>query len=276
MKNNYKQLLAKSPSEPSVFKRSASHSLRSSLRITRKLNNNNAPTTATTLSYSSLPSFIPPKAAALLEIPLPPLQNRQSCNNDQRLKVASIRKRSVWANSAASKRESHTMRNVVMFIIDSIELIIIIVDFYSILLSLRVFKDHQNWRQLKLILILLACLISEITLPSHHDDEVENVETSARSLDDLCSSDSFREFRFEYPATMDEGILKEINKNSTSDPFKAIKKHKFGQSKKPEANVLCGELMKFNLVDYSRDHARPNFIFVSNPSHSHSSDFRDH
>jgi hypothetical protein len=39
---------------------------------------------------------------------------------------------------------------------------------------------------------------------------------------------------------MDEGVLKEINKNSSSDPFKAIKKHKFGQSKKPEANILCG------------------------------------
>lgn len=95
--NNYKQLLlSKSPSEPSVFKRSTSHSsFRSSFRLTKKINN------VPTLSYSSLPSHIPPKAAALLEIPLPPISNDQ---NKQKLKVATIRRKSVWANSSASKR----------------------------------------------------------------------------------------------------------------------------------------------------------------------------
>jgi hypothetical protein len=95
--NNYKQLLlTKSPSEPSVFKRSASHSLRSSFRLTKKINN------VPTLSYSSLPSHIPPKAAALLEIPLPPINNDQ--NKQQKLKVATIRRKAVWANNSASKR----------------------------------------------------------------------------------------------------------------------------------------------------------------------------
>lgn len=41
---------------------------------------------------------------------------------------------------------------------------------------------------------------------------------------------------------MNEGILKEINKNTLSE-FKASKKHKFGHGgKKTEGNLLCGEL----------------------------------
>lgn len=104
MKNNYKNLSVKSPSENiSVFKRSTSNSIRSSLRITRK-NVNPSCDALNVFAYSSLPSHIPPKAAALLEIPLPTIQVRSSLNNDQKLKVASFRKRSVWANSAASKR----------------------------------------------------------------------------------------------------------------------------------------------------------------------------
>jgi hypothetical protein len=91
MKNNYKQL-SKSPSEPSVFKRS-SQSFRS-FRLTKRLN------TAQTASCSSLPSYVPPKAAALLEIQLPPkIDNFPKMP----LKVATIRRRSVWANSTASK-----------------------------------------------------------------------------------------------------------------------------------------------------------------------------
>jgi hypothetical protein len=40
---------------------------------------------------------------------------------------------------------------------------------------------------------------------------------------------------------MNEGVLKEINKNTSSE-FKASKKHKFGHGgKKSEGNVLCGE-----------------------------------
>jgi hypothetical protein len=43
--------------------------------------------------------------------------------------------------------------------------------------------------------------------------------------------------------TMNEGVLREINKNTSSEHYKASKKHKFGHAaKKPEGNVLCGEL----------------------------------
>ena len=107
MKNNYKQLLSKSPSESSVFKRSASHSLRSSFRLPKKKNNFQA------ISCSSLPPYVPPKAAALLEISTPTQSSKQSKENlnetisvrinHQPLKVATIRRRSVWANSSASK-----------------------------------------------------------------------------------------------------------------------------------------------------------------------------
>lgn len=107
MKNNYKQLLSKSPSESSVFKRSASQSLRSSFRLPKKRSHIQA------VSCSSLPTYVPPKAAALLEISMPPLSSKQSEKNfietssarinPQPLKVATIRRRSVWANSSASK-----------------------------------------------------------------------------------------------------------------------------------------------------------------------------
>lgn len=108
MKNNYKQLLSKSPSESSVFKRSASHSLRSSFRLPKKRSH------IQSVNCSSLPPYVPPKAAALLEISMPASSSKQSnnnlcessgvrINNLQSLKVATIRRRSVWANSSASK-----------------------------------------------------------------------------------------------------------------------------------------------------------------------------
>jgi hypothetical protein len=97
MKNNYKQLMSKSPSEPSVFKRSTSHSFRSSFRLTKRFNNVQA------ISCSSLPSFVPPKAAALLEISLPANSAKVQDLIKMPMKVATIRRRSVWANSSASK-----------------------------------------------------------------------------------------------------------------------------------------------------------------------------
>lgn len=104
MKNNYKQLMSTPPTEHSSFKRSASHSLRSSFRLPKK--RNNIPTT--TISCSSLPTtFIPRKAAALLDISLPPTKSFSQNNSIKKLpepvKVATIRRRSVWANSSASK-----------------------------------------------------------------------------------------------------------------------------------------------------------------------------
>lgn len=101
--------MSKSPSESSVFKRSTSHSLRSSFRLPKKRSN------IQTVNCSSLPSYVPPKAAALLEISMPATKSKQSNEsfsetetagfrfNPQPLRVATIRRRSVWANSSASK-----------------------------------------------------------------------------------------------------------------------------------------------------------------------------
>lgn len=42
---------------------------------------------------------------------------------------------------------------------------------------------------------------------------------------------------------MNDGILKEINKNTSAENFKVSKKHKFGHvTKRTESNVLCGML----------------------------------
>lgn len=218
MKN--KNILNKSPNEPFMFKRSASHSLRSSLRIPRKLNN----AQSAVVTNSALPSYIPPKAAALLEIPLPPVQIRTN-GIDQKLKIAAIRKRSVWANSAASKIHQ-------IFAVSLDGFLNILIFEFSLYVS-------------TLIKFFILQFILEITLPTHsQDDNAGNISSLPRTLDNLVESSSFRDFKFTEAeeTTMDEGVLKESNKNSSSDAFKAIKKHKFGHSKKPEINVLCGKL----------------------------------
>lgn len=96
--NNYKQL-ARSPSEPSILKRSASHALRSSFRLPKKRMNN---TQFHALNLEQLPSYIPPKAAAILEIKVS-TNYEKLLNEAHSGKYATIRKRSVWANSSASK-----------------------------------------------------------------------------------------------------------------------------------------------------------------------------
>lgn len=58
------------------------------------------------------------------------------------------------------------------------------------------------------------------------------------------SKDS-QEYKSDFSETMNEGssILKEINKNTSAEHFKVSKKHKLGHgAKRPEINVLCGEL----------------------------------
>lgn len=108
MKNNYKQL-TRSPSETSILKRSASHAIRSSFRLPKK----RMSTQLHALNLEQLPSYIPPKAAALLEINItnPPIHSTQLTTsnsshlltNESHIKFATIRKRSVWANNSASK-----------------------------------------------------------------------------------------------------------------------------------------------------------------------------
>lgn len=104
--------MSKSPSgESSVFKRSASHSLRSSFRLPKKRNNVQVTT------CSSLPTALPRKAAALLDLSFPPSNGQKNIAGGfkpeanfeklpEPLKIATIRKRSVWANSSASKINS--------------------------------------------------------------------------------------------------------------------------------------------------------------------------
>lgn len=113
MKNNYKQL-SRSPSEPSIsgLKRSASHALRSSFRLPKKRSNSQL----RPLNCESLPLYVPPKAAAILQIDLSStaLAVKLNCKSEENfvaqyvepIKIATIRKRSVWANSAASKNNS--------------------------------------------------------------------------------------------------------------------------------------------------------------------------
>lgn len=61
---------------------------------------------------------------------------------------------------------------------------------------------------------------------------------------------NLQQSKADIPGTMNEGILKEINKNTSAENFKVSKKHKFGHAaKKPEANTLCGESIRGNAVD---------------------------
>lgn len=217
MRNNYKQL-SKSPSEPSLFKRSASHSFRSSFRLSKKRNIDH------TASCSSLPSFVPPKAAALLEIPLPAknLNSKQDSdenlnihiNSPKTLKVATIRRRSVWANSSASKKDSPSL----------------IHNFFPI--------ETQN----------LLKFVLEISLPSHldYDRKLSAAPLNAMHIRGISSNKNMPQRKADSSDIGDGScILREINKNtsSSSDQFKVSKKHKFGHAaKKPETSVLCGKL----------------------------------
>jgi hypothetical protein len=111
MKNNYKQLTT-SPTNghlSSNFKRSASHALRSSFRMPVKSKRTNSQFQALNLDH--LPTYVPPKALKLLQIDLPPLDKfdndkliKSTMNvSAEPIKIATIRKKSVWANASSSK-----------------------------------------------------------------------------------------------------------------------------------------------------------------------------
>lgn len=220
MKNNYKQLMSASPNEPSAFKRSASHSLRSSLRLPRKRNN-------VPISCSSLPPpFIPRKAAALLDISLPPKNLKallkDSCSNKklpEPVKVATIRRRSVWANSSASKIVTTTCN---IFHRCSVPVI---------------------------YLTSSSSFLLEISLPSYIENDRAQNRPSLSHLFDIKTMrirevNAIRSLDNTNIETMNDGssILKEINKNTSADNFKSSKKHKFGHgARRQEENLLCGE-----------------------------------
>lgn len=112
MKNNYKQLTTSPTTRghhlSSSFKRSASHALRSSFRLPVK-NKRMTSSQFHALNLDQLPIFVPPKALKLLQIDLPPLNNvdnliKSTMNvNGEPIKIATIRKKSVWANASTSK-----------------------------------------------------------------------------------------------------------------------------------------------------------------------------
>lgn len=109
MKNNYKHLTTSPPTNSHAFKRSASHALRSSFRKPAK--NKRTSSQFHALNLDQLPTYVPPKALKLLQIDLPPLQfdngsklNKLTMNvSEQPIKIATIRKKSVWANASSSK-----------------------------------------------------------------------------------------------------------------------------------------------------------------------------
>lgn len=223
--------MSKSPSESSVFKRSASHSLRSSFRLPRKRMN-----VELKPSCSSLPPYVPPKAAALLQIsmPTPNLNQAESFNEvvtvrkfPEVMKVATIRRRSVWANSSASKKRS----------------------------SWRVFHHFVTFPLVEHLLLNLFSFLPEISLPSNHEDDREErfqrlpvnqiFDVNRMHIGGFTLNKNLQENRTSLSETMNDGssILKEINKNTPVEHFKVSKKHKLGHgAKRPEINVLCGEL----------------------------------
>ena len=101
MKNNYKQLKTKSPTggqfSSNTFKRSASQAFRSSFRLSTVKNHKRA------LNLDQLPPSVPPKALRILQIDLPPTVDKLAMNASFS-KIATIRRRSVWANATASEK----------------------------------------------------------------------------------------------------------------------------------------------------------------------------
>ena len=106
MKNNYKQLKTKSPTggqfSSNTFKRSASQAFRSSFRLSTVKNHKRA------LNLDQLPPSVPPKALRILQIDLPPTVDKLAMNasfsDPLQVKIATIRRRSVWANATASEK----------------------------------------------------------------------------------------------------------------------------------------------------------------------------
>lgn len=228
MKNNYKPLLSKSPSESSVFKRSASHSLRSSFRLPKKRANQ-------AVGCSSLPPYVPPKAAALLEISMPLANSKQSKenikepslvrNNPQPLKVATIRRRSVWANSSASKRVNRLEDEERSFVVS---LYLMCLFSHHLILEISLPSSHENDRERRFE-----------ALPVNRLFGINNMHIGGFNL-----NKGIQQSKAETTETMNNGssILREINKNTSSENFKVSKKHKLGHgAKKPELNVLCGK-----------------------------------
>lgn len=119
MRNNYEKLTSpKDKSSVAVLnlKRLGKSSIRASFRMSKRIKCKSIPIQNIPLNRDLLPAFIPPKAAALLQIDLHFEQAKQSQNQSmadtsnvthtvslQPIKNATIRKKSVWANNSASK-----------------------------------------------------------------------------------------------------------------------------------------------------------------------------
>lgn len=99
---------------------------------------------------------------------------------------------------------------------------------------------------------LLIFLVLEISLPSNHQNELEKklplneiFDPRRMHIGAFNLNKNLQQTNAESSGTMNEGILKEINKNTSGEGFKVHKKHKLGNgSKKFEQNVLCGKKLQ--------------------------------
>ena len=91
--------------------------------------------------------------------------------------------------------------------------------------------------------------VLEISLPTSLENVFDpiplscSIENQKMHIGGLNFNKNLQEIKND---AMNEGVLKEINKNTSSDQFKASKKHKFGHGKKEETNLLCGKLKYSN------------------------------
>lgn len=117
MRNNYEKLTSpKDKSGVAVLnlKRLGKSSIRASFRMSKRMKSKPILSHNIPLNRDLLPAFIPPKAAALLQIDLHFEQAKQSHSMAHSsdttplppIKNATIRKKSVWANNSASKESS--------------------------------------------------------------------------------------------------------------------------------------------------------------------------
>lgn len=110
MRNNYEKLTSpKDKSGVAVLnlKRLGKSSIRASFRMSKRMKSKPILSQNIPLNRDLLPAFIPPKAAALLQIDLHFEQSHLMAHSTGTtlppIKNATIRKKSVWANNSASK-----------------------------------------------------------------------------------------------------------------------------------------------------------------------------
>ena len=108
--------------------------------------------------------------------------------------------------------------------------------------------------------------ILEISLPSSHENDRERrfealpvnqlFDINKMHIGGFNLNKSIQQSKAENIETMNNGssILREINKNTSSENFKVSKKHKLGHgTKKPELNVLCSKQSCSYIINVERN-----------------------